>query len=182
MRDRQISSHSRLFSARIDSLLDAGSGSCFLGAPQVASMVESALKYFHGQRYELVAWCVMPNHVHVVVRPLGDHRLTEILQSWKSFTAKQANKVLRRQGSFWQPEYYDHLIRDEEDFNHAVNYVLQNPARATLNAWPYCGLGDSGRDARRTRGPEAHATNEQDRSHAHPLPDNAPHPPERHPQ
>ena len=148
----------RLYSTRIEALLDAGRGSCFLKDPHVAEAVQSALEHFDGQRYDLVAWCVMPNHVHVVFRPLGEHQLGEILHSWKSFTAKQANKVLRRQGPFWQEEYYDHLIRGEEDFNHCVSYVLENPARANLTDWPYVGFASGGRDARLTHEGDAHAT------------------------
>jgi REP element-mobilizing transposase RayT len=130
----------RLYSTRIESLLDAGSGSCFLRQSAVAEIVQSALKHFDGERYDMLAWCIMPNHVHAVLRPLGEHKLEDILHSWKSFSAKKANTVLGRQGAFWQEEYYDHLVRDEEDFNHCVNYVLQNPGRANLANWPYVGM------------------------------------------
>jgi hypothetical protein len=88
-------------------------------------------------RYRLHAWCIMPNHVHVVVEPFAGHELPEILHSWKSFTAKTANRLLGRTGGFWQDEYYDHLIRDTEEYFHAIGYVLENPARAGLRDWPW---------------------------------------------
>jgi REP element-mobilizing transposase RayT len=105
---------------------------------RVASLVTKTLHHFDGQRYSLAAWCVMPNPVHVVVHPFAgitttaetavpQTELPDILHSWKSFTAKEANKLLRRSGHFWQAEYYDHLIRNEADFRHAVRYVLDNP-------------------------------------------------------
>ena len=110
----------------------------------IARIVPEALLHFDGQRYWLHAWSVMPNHVHVVMEPIADHKLSDILHSWKSFTAKAANKILRRKGEFWQPESYDHLIRDQEDFNHAVAYVLSNPIKAGLYDWKWVGRGRDG--------------------------------------
>lgn len=103
----------------------------------IAQMVANTLAFFNGKRYHLHAWCVMPNHVHVLVEPLAGHRLPDIVQSWKSFTAKTANKLLDRSGDFWQPEYYDHLLRDAEDYAHAVWYVEQNPLTAGLYEWQW---------------------------------------------
>jgi REP element-mobilizing transposase RayT len=138
-----------LYSERVESYLDAGHGCCFMKDPRVAELVQSALLHFDRDRYSLAAWCVMPNHVHVVVQPhdgksttagmpVARWELSNILHSWKSFTAKEANKLLRRSGDFWQAEYYDHLIRDHADFRHAVSYVLDNLVRV------------HGRDARAT--------------------------------
>jgi REP element-mobilizing transposase RayT len=74
--------------------------------------------------------------------PRGE--LCEIVHSWKSFTSKEANKLLNRSGDFWQPEYYDHLIRDAADFRHAVHYVLNNPIEAGLRDWKWVGLTEIG--------------------------------------
>ena len=83
----------------------------------------------------------MPNHVHTVVQPLAGYELARIVHSWRSFTAKQANRLVGATGPFWQPEAYDHLIRDEDDFQHHVEYVLTNPARAGLKKWKWVGRG-----------------------------------------
>lgn len=79
--------------------------------------------------------------VHVVVHPRPGFELPRICHPWKSFTAKEINRLLGRSGEFWQPEPYDHLIRDEDDYRHAVEYVLANPAAAALMEWPWIGRG-----------------------------------------
>jgi REP element-mobilizing transposase RayT len=122
----------------------------------LADKVASALCHFDGQRYRLFAWCIMPNHVHVVVRILPNWTPASILHSWKSFTAKRANQVLRSHEAFWQREYYDHLIRDEGEFVRSIRYVAENPAKARLENWPWVWV--CGRDAPTTAGEDAGAT------------------------
>ncbi|MFO7900104.1 MAG: transposase [Planctomycetota bacterium] len=130
----------RLFSEKVETYLDEARGACWLKQPDVADLVQQALLRFDGERYDLIAWAIMPNHVHVVVRPRAGHELPDILHSWKSYTANQANQHLQRQGRFWQPEYYDHLVRDENDLAHCVGYTYTNPDRAGLDDWPWRGL------------------------------------------
>ena len=130
-----------LHSEKLEELLDAGSGACHLRQPQVAALVVHVLRHFDGQRYELHEWCVMPNHVHVIVRPFAGHSLDGILHSWKSYTANEANRLLERRGAFWQAESYDHLVRDKADYAWAVGYVRGNPEKAGLADWPWCGSG-----------------------------------------
>jgi REP element-mobilizing transposase RayT len=122
---------------RIEQYLDSGQGLCYLAQPEIADLVAGALQHFDGVRYQLLAWCVMPNHVHVVFQPAPEYELPGILHSWKSFTAKHANKVLKKGGEFWQREYYDHLARDEQDLDRIVRYVMENPARAGLKDWKW---------------------------------------------
>ena len=130
----------RLYSDKVESYLNAGHGQCYLREPEIAELVANAFKHFDGERYDLIAWAIMPNHIHVVFKPREGIELSEILHSWKSYTATKANKLLGRTGDFWHSEYYDHLIRDEEDFAHQVNYVLSNPTKAGLENWPWIGV------------------------------------------
>jgi REP element-mobilizing transposase RayT len=130
-----------LFSRRVEDYLDAGAGECWLQRDEIASVVAGALQHFDSLRYRIFAWCVMPNHVHAVFLPLAGHELPRIVHSWKSYTATKANSLLRRKGKFWQPEAYDHLVRDEEDFRGQVEYVLANPLRAGRKDWKWVGRG-----------------------------------------
>jgi 2,4-dienoyl-CoA reductase-like NADH-dependent reductase (Old Yellow Enzyme family)/2-polyprenyl-6-methoxyphenol hydroxylase-like FAD-dependent oxidoreductase/REP element-mobilizing transposase RayT len=136
---------------RIEQLLDNGHGQCLFKDGQCAEIVANAIKHFDGARYSLHAWCVMPNHVHVVLTPMTGHELSEIIHSWKSFSAKECNRVLGRSGTFWQSEAYDHIVRDEGEFARGIAYVLSNPVKAGLKEWPWVG-DSSGQDARTPAG------------------------------
>ncbi|HSZ59630.1 MAG TPA: transposase [Tepidisphaeraceae bacterium] len=113
--------------------------------PQVAELTQRAILHFNTARYELVSWCVMPNHVHVVFAPLVGNRVDEILHSWKGYTAREANRLLDRSGPFWERESFDHLIRTAEAVERFSEYVEQNPVKAGLCAdaadWPYSSAG-----------------------------------------
>ena len=139
---RPLSEHEQerlneLHCERVEAYLDSGHGGCWLRQPAIAQIVVDALRHFDGQRYRMHAWCIMPNHVHLIVEPLPCHALPLLLHSWKSFTAKAANRILGRAGEFWQAEYYDHLIRGEDDYVHALRYLLDNPIKAGLAGWPW---------------------------------------------
>jgi hypothetical protein len=89
-----------LYAEKVEKWLDSGYGACWLKDERIASIVRDALAHFDGPRYTLLAWCVMPNHVHAVLRPAAGHNVADILHSWKSFTAKKANEILNRSGEF----------------------------------------------------------------------------------
>ena len=127
----------KLRAKAIEKILDAGHGPKHLSSPGIANLLAATLRAFDGTRYKLFAWCVMPNHVHVVFQPFGPNGLADILHSWKSFTAREAQRKFGLRGSFWQREYYDHLIRDERQFLRAVRYVAENPARSGLVDWTW---------------------------------------------
>ena len=102
----------------------------------MAELVENAMLHFDRERYRLHAWTIMPNHGHVLATPLGEHSLSAILQAWKSFTARKANEILVRKGSFWAPEYFDRAIRDEAHYSNALTYIAMNPVKAGLCGTP----------------------------------------------
>ena len=118
--------HAECYHDIIEQSLEAGHGPDWLRSPKLSELVTQAMQHFDGERYDLLAWCVMPNHVHALVRPLGAHSLAQILKSWKSFTALEGNRILNRQGGFWQQESYDHLIRGMDDFCNQRAYILRH--------------------------------------------------------
>ena len=128
------------FLDRFHHWLDAGHGACWLRQPAMAVTVDSALRHFHGTRYRLGSYVMMPNHVHALITPLGEHDLGDILHSWKSFTAHRLNEQLGRSGTVWQDESFDHIVRTAESLLQFEHYMRQNPAAAGLMETEYrCG-------------------------------------------
>ena len=130
---------SRIQDSIIEPALNKGHGSCLFKAPENAELLASALCHFDGKRYDLLAWCVMPNHVHVVLKLAPGEALEKILHSWKSFTSHEINKRNGTSGAIWQKESYDHLIRDGDDLRNQIAYVLENPMKAGLGDWGWVG-------------------------------------------
>src|SRR6266542_3964959 len=123
----------RFLQARED-WLDQGHGSCVLRDPKLAQVVAEALQFFDGQRYHLDAFVIMPNHVHVLVQPLLGNVLKEIVRSWKSYTARQINKLLNRSGTLWMQESFDRIVRDWDALVRYRAYIARNPKKARLHA------------------------------------------------
>jgi len=120
------------FSNQIDLWLDQGSGSCLLRDPSHARIVADALRHFDGNRYIAGSFVVMPNHVHVLFSPLGAYSLSDIVKSWKGFTAHEINKLRGCKGTLWQDEYWDRLVRNEKHFAKCEQYIRDNPVKARL--------------------------------------------------
>jgi REP element-mobilizing transposase RayT len=143
---------------KIERYLDMGRGECHLGNPAIAEVVAEFLRYFDGEQYVLEEWVIMPNHVHFVIWPMPNWTLSGIMQSRKRHSAREANRLLGRTGTkFWQPEYYDHWVRDEEEKARIRRYIRNNPVKAGLcgaaeewrwgSAWNgRCGSGLPARD------------------------------------
>jgi putative transposase len=115
-----------------DQELDAGLVECWLRTAEIAALTQETLLHFDGERYRLLAWCIMPNHVHVVVETLEGHTLSAVVKSWKSFISRQANARLDRTGAFWEPDYFDRYMRNEDHLMRAIEYVENNPVKAAL--------------------------------------------------
>lgn len=118
-------------------ILERDTGNRVLENEEVAEIIANALRHFDDERYRLFAWAIMPNHVHIVFKTLGEWQLSEILHSWKSFTANAGNKLLGSTGPFWQAESYDHLVRTEEELLRCIEYTWLNPEKAKLTGWKW---------------------------------------------
>lgn len=154
-------SFQRRWFLRFEDIVDrARCGPTWLKDPRIASLVIDSLHYRDGKVYRLDAYCVMSNHLHVIFAPFLTERdlqeepacrglkfrssqppLDAIMHSLKSFTAQQANKLIGREGPFWEAESYDHLIRSRDEYHRVMAYVLNNPVKAGLvqrwQDWPW---------------------------------------------
>lgn len=95
----------------------------------------------HNKRYDLIAYTVMPNHVHLLVKTYENFDLKQIVHSWKSYTANEikkeiAGKLPALPAKVWQCDYWDRFIRDENHFKKAIEYIHNNPVKAGLVKLP----------------------------------------------
>ena len=131
---------------RIQSFLDTGHGEAHLARRDVAEVVQNSLRHDAGSIYDLRAWVIMPNHVHVILRVRHGHTLSKAMQRVKGASAHGANRLLGRTGTFWAREYYDRYARDTDHLTRAIAYVRANPVKAGLCAtpedWPWLGEMD----------------------------------------
>jgi REP element-mobilizing transposase RayT len=118
----------------VESWLDQGMGSCVLKDPFLARLLMQAMHHFDGAWYELDAYVVMPNHVHVILRPLHweEHPLEAILGSWKQFSGRRINTKRGTKRELWQQESYDRIVRDAEHLYRCLQYLARNPQKASL--------------------------------------------------
>ena len=123
----------RMNTKRLFTELDQSHGECVLRELAAQQIVSNALLHFDGDRWDVGDFIVMPNHVHALVQPLSDHPLEETLYSVKRFAAREINKHLKRTGSIWQKEYYDHIVRNVDELNKIRKYIAENPAKANLS-------------------------------------------------
>ena len=123
------------FSDKLDEYLDAGHGSCALRDPHVAQIVADRFHHFNEQRYRLLSYIIMPNHAHVLFTLNGGESLPDALQGWKGVSSRLIHKAgLCELNPFWQPDYFDRLIRSPEHFDTVRAYIRENPAKAGLKA------------------------------------------------
>jgi REP element-mobilizing transposase RayT len=124
--------------SHIETYLGKGKGDCVLRDPRVASIVEETLRSGDPHDYRLIAWVIMPNHVHVIIRRTSRSSLPEIVRGWKGSSARAINLLLNRTGALWFRDYYDRdiSVEDEDALTRAVGYVDMNPVKAGLCRFP----------------------------------------------
>jgi REP element-mobilizing transposase RayT len=135
----------------IEQWLDSGMGCCALRHPEAAAYVERSLLHFDGSRYHLLAWVIMPNHVHVLIDPVEP--IAKTVQAWKSFTARwmlaqneQLELRIPNPHQVWMREYWDRFIRDDDHLRAAIDYIHRNPVKAGLCEEPSHWLWSSARE------------------------------------
>lgn len=128
-----------------ESLLDGSTaGPTWLANDEIAKKVEDSIHYRNTNIFDLYSYCIMPSHLHLVFKDLGgngENPITEIMRNFKRYTARKSNEVLKRSGTFWQAESFDRVIRDNDELEKTLKYVLKNPVKAGLadswKEWPY---------------------------------------------
>ena len=119
---------------KYDLLLDKPANKTqYLKQPQIFEICKKSIHYYDNKEYKLICYCIMPNHVHLVIDLINNKRLLgDILGSIKKYSARGSNKALGKKGKFWQSESFDRLVRDEVELYYVIRYVLMNPVNAGL--------------------------------------------------
>ncbi len=117
--------------------LDECHGECLMKNPDIARIVADSVLRFACERYDLDCFVIMPNHAHAIVQFRDGFDLATVSQSWMRFTARTIHQKLQRQGVFWQPEPFDHIIRSPEQFEYLQAYIEANPKKARLRSGEY---------------------------------------------
>jgi REP-associated tyrosine transposase len=118
-------------------MVGAGMGACHMRRSDVRAQVELCLLHFDGNRYDIDAFVLMPNHVHAVIRPALGYELSTLLQGIKGVSANRCNQSLGYKSPFWMDESYDHIVRDAKELTAFRNYIARNPAKASLKPDEY---------------------------------------------
>ena len=154
---KEIRHHHKRYFEKFDEFLDKHyHGPTWMRDERIAELIATAIQYRNGKEYDLISYCIMPNHVHLVISfvenveqtsvcskqndrtevqstaPYQNYELASVLRKLKGSTAREANKILRRSGAFWQHESYDHVVRDAKELDRVIWYVLNNPVKAGL--------------------------------------------------
>jgi putative transposase len=124
-------------SKQVNIELDKCHGECWFRRTEVAKIMADVLHFHNGDRYDLDSFVIMPNHVHVLFQFRGEHCFETIKPSWLRYSARLINKFLGRRGPLWQPEPFDHLVRNADQFEAIQRYIEQNPQRANLRDSEY---------------------------------------------
>jgi len=135
--EEEVARAQYLFSEKLDAYLDAGNGAAFMRSPAVAEMVMNALLFGNGSSYALYEFAVMPNHVHFIAGFESGDSVKTTLTRIKSYTAREINRIVDRQGAVWAVSSYNRIVRTEEEYRQTRDYVRKNPERAGLVGWKW---------------------------------------------
>ncbi len=165
LKDHSEDDRKKELEIKINNYLDNGYGSSILVHPLITNMILENWHHFSGKLYDLIEWVIMPNHVHLIIKEYINCNIDDILNKWKSFSSKQIinlSKFIENDIDFykynkealdglikskiiWQRSYWDHYIRNDEEFLNKIDYIHQNPVKAGLVSkaedWQYSSFG-----------------------------------------
>ena len=120
---------------KIDTWLDNNYGSCLLQNDAVRQIVIDSLLFNNGKSYWIHSFVIMPNHVHLLISPIGDATINECIGNVKKFTAHSINMLLERQGEVWQREIFDRMVRDLQNYEAYERYIYNNPIHLPIGTY-----------------------------------------------
>lgn len=127
--------------SQVDAYLDQLTGEKPLAESAHAAIVQGCLLFFDSQRYNLLGWCIMPNHIHVLIEQIPGYSLGSLIRSWKQFSTLSINRLTGQNGPIWAPDYFDRFMRNERHFAQTLSYIEANPVKAGLmprpEDWPF---------------------------------------------
>lgn len=113
--------------------MDAGYGSCILSELSVRKIMEKVIMYGNDLNFELYAAVIMPNHVHILLRPYFGVDVQSVVTDMKRISSHLINRALGINGPLWQRESFDRLIRNNESFLRTIQYISDNPSHCLAN-------------------------------------------------
>jgi len=120
------------FPGRMERWLDRGMGECILENQSNRECLEVSLTKGDAIDYFLGDWVIMPNHVHLLVRPLRDVKLSKLLQVWKGASSHRINRRSGGGGRLWMEESFTRIVRNRDKLKKASEYIRNNPGKASL--------------------------------------------------
>ena len=125
--EKTLQRYHNIVSEKAEHYLSRGYGDCILKNPEVRKILEDAIFFYHGEKFEVNALVIMPNHLHIVLRMLGDNKIEDVLPGILRFSSVKINKLLQREGRVWMKDYFDRMIRSYEHYKHCITYIKNNP-------------------------------------------------------
>lgn len=120
-------SYHNIIAHKQEEYLNRGHGSCILKEKQCQQLLANTILHYDGIQYDTLAFVIMPNHVHLLTRPIATHNLSSIIQSIKRISSISINRLYNRHGSLWMKNYFDRIVRSHEHLKHCYHYIINNP-------------------------------------------------------
>ncbi|MDE7414095.1 MAG: transposase [Muribaculaceae bacterium] len=117
----------RVIGPKEEGLLDAGYGSCVLKRPEIRNILVDSLHFEDGKKYHLVGYVIMPNHVHLVMTPEGENKVSTLVGRIKQYSSNRINRLCNRKGVFWKRESFDRVVRSYDNLIKILDYIISNP-------------------------------------------------------
>jgi len=144
----EAESYRRRHFSILEHALDRSDGFCPFKSDATARQMMAYLEAYDSENLSFDQWVIMPNHLHLITRPMVCRGVDDFIRAWRRFKSRSAramNQVLGRSGPFWQASWYDRWIRDSVEWNRWSDYLARNPVKAGLcaqpEAYPYCRVG-----------------------------------------